>query len=223
MIRGETKCRGLHYDEHPSYVTHNVILNITHLIAKVLLICNPLRLLQVISVFTDDMGFICRYIVEVFTICDHLVGHLDEFVVGQLPSADAHSVTVLLIPYVELHGHRKVCELLLALRQVHTRPRKLRPLPSELALALDEAQAFDDEVSAVLIGVVYSSVPLAGDVLLGCLPGGVIRADKHIHVESFMFHIYSSWLAFECLHGSRPCEVLAGRRSCRDPRTACEC
>ena len=102
--------------EKPSYVTHNVILNITHLIAKVLLICNPLSLLQVISVFTNDMGFICRYIVEVFTICDHLVGHLDEFVVGQLPSADAHGVTVLFVPYVELHGHRKVCELLLALR-----------------------------------------------------------------------------------------------------------
>ena len=102
--------------EKPSYVTHNVILNITHLIAKVLLICNPLRLLQVISVFTNDMGFICRYIVEVFTICDHLVGHLYKFFVGQLPSADAHSVTVLFVPDVELHGHGQLGELLLALR-----------------------------------------------------------------------------------------------------------
>ncbi len=100
--------------------------------------------MQVILVFAYDIGFICRYIVEVFTICDHLVGYLDEFVIGKLPAADAHSVTVLLIPDVELNGHRKVCELLLALRQVHTRPRELRPLPSELALALDEAQALDD-------------------------------------------------------------------------------
>jgi len=72
------------------------------------------------------------------------LGTLDEFVFGKLPAADAHSVTVLLVPYVELNGHRKVCELLLALRKVNAGPRELRPLPSELALALDEAQALDD-------------------------------------------------------------------------------
>ena len=98
--------------------------------------------LQVILGFAYDKSFFCWYIVEVFTICYHFIGHLDELVVGKLPAADAHSMAVLLVPDIELNGHRKVCELLLALRQVNAGPGKLRPLPSELALALDETQAF---------------------------------------------------------------------------------
>jgi len=71
-------------------------------------------------------------------------------------------VTVLCVPDVEQDSHIQLGKLLLALRDVHCRPREDCPFPHELALALDVANVFNDKVSAVLVRVVNGSVSHSG-------------------------------------------------------------